>query len=83
MTARMFAQDPRLYADIVLADAERRQLLLEYLQQQQDFARMVADNDREGFVREFRQIAVFFGDYAERARRESAYLIDRLSERFA
>lgn len=83
MTARMFAQDPRLYADIVLADAERRQLLLEYLQRQQDFARMVADNDREGFVREFRQIAVFFGDYAERARRESAYLIDRLSERFA
>ena len=83
MTARMFAQDPHLYADIVLADPERRQLLLDYLRLQQDFARMVADNDRESFVREFRDVAAFFGDYADRARNESAYLIDRLSERFA
>ncbi len=83
MTARMFAQDARMYADIVLADAERRQLLQDYLALQQGFARMVADNDREAFVREFREIAAFFGDYAARARQESAYLVERLSERFA
>ncbi|MBU6404941.1 MAG: bifunctional chorismate mutase/prephenate dehydrogenase [Pseudomonadota bacterium] len=83
MTARMFAQDPQLYADIVLANAERRSLLLEFLEHHRALARIIEDNDREAFIMEFRHISMFFADFAERARRESGYLIYRLSERFA
>lgn len=83
MTARMFAQDPHLYADIVLANEERRGLLLEFLDHHRELARMIADNDRAGFIVEFRNISAFFADFAERARRESGYLIYRLSERFS
>ncbi len=83
MTARLFAQDPHLYADIVLADDERRALLLDFLEHHRKLARMIADNDRDGLVAEFRSISAFFADFAERARRESGYLIYRLSERFS
>ena len=83
MTARMFAQDPHLYADIVLANEERRGLLLQFLDHHRELARMISDNDREGFVAEFCNISTFFADFAERARRESGYLIYRLSERFS
>ena len=83
MTARMFAQDPHLYADIVLANEERRGLLLEFLGHHRELARMIAENDRDGFITEFRNISLFFADFAERARRESGYLIYRLSERFS
>lgn len=82
MTARLFAQDPHLYADIVLANEERRALLLDFLEHHRKLARMIADNDRDGLVAEFRSISAFFADFAERARRESGYLIYRLSERF-
>jgi chorismate mutase/prephenate dehydrogenase len=83
MTARLFAQDPHLYADIVLADDERRALLLDFLEHHRKLARMIADNDRDGLIAEFRSISGFFADFAERARRESGYLIYRLSERFS
>ena len=83
MTARMFAQDPHLYADIVLANEERRGLLLQFLDHHRKLARTIADNDRAGFIDEFRNISAFFADFAERARRESGYLIYRLSERFS
>ncbi len=83
MTARMFAQDPHLYADIVLANEERRGLLLEFLHHHRELARMIAENDRAGFIDEFRNISAFFADFAERARRESGYLIYRLSERYS
>ena len=83
MTARMFAQDPHLYADIVLANEERRGLLLQFLDHHRELARMIAENDRDGFIAEFRNISIFFADFAECARRESGYLIYRLSERFS
>jgi len=67
----------------VLANAERRSLLLEFLEHHRALARIIEDNDREAFIMEFRHISMFFADFAERARRESGYLIYRLSERFA
>ena len=83
MTGRIFAQNPELYADIVLADPRRRKMLLEFLDHHGRLADLVRDNDKAGFVEEFQRISDFFGDFAEQALTESSYLIHRLADRFA
>ncbi len=82
MTGRIFAQDAELYADIVFSNFERRTLLIEFLEHHEKLAELVKNNDRNGFIREFRNIAEFFGDFAEQALEESSYMINRLADRF-
>lgn len=83
MTGRIFAQDARLYAEIVFSNDERRALLLEFLDHHQSMAEMVRKGDKEAFIREFEGIAQFFGDFAPQALEESSYIINRLADRFA
>jgi chorismate mutase/prephenate dehydrogenase len=83
MTGRIFAQNPEMYADIVLADEHRRALLLELLDHHQRLAELVRNDDKAGFSTEFRRVAAFFGDFAPQALAESSYLIHRLADRFA
>lgn len=82
MTGRIFAQDAELYADIVFADAERRDLLLQFLEHHEQLAALVRDDDKAGFRREFAAIREYFGAFAAQARTESSYLIHRLADRF-
>jgi chorismate mutase/prephenate dehydrogenase len=83
MTGRIFAQSAELYADIVFANEERRQLLLNFIDHNQKLAEMVRDNHREGFIKEFEAVTDFFGRFATQALEESSYLINRLADRFA
>lgn len=83
MTGRIFAQSAELYADIVFANEERRDLLLSFFKHHQMLAELVEKNDREGFIREFEQVTDFFGSFASQALQESGYLINRLADRFA
>lgn len=82
MTGRIFAQDAELYADIVFSDAERRALLTEFFEHHEKLAALVRNNDRDGFIREFKRISAFFGTFAEQALEESGYMINRLADRF-
>lgn len=82
MVGRLFAQDPALYAEIVFATPERRELLRHYLDTVASNAAMIADGDREGFEAEFHQVAEWFGPFGEQAMRESSYLIEKMIERF-
>jgi chorismate mutase/prephenate dehydrogenase len=82
MTGRIFAQSAELYADIVFADDERRQLLLNFLDHNQKLAELVRANDRRGFTKEFEEVTDFFGSFATQALQESGYLIHRLADRF-
>ncbi len=83
MTGRIFAQDARLYADIVFSDNERRKLLKHFFDHHFLLTQLVETGDKEGFVNEFNAISTFFGDFAEQALQESGYLIHRLADRFA
>lgn len=82
MTGRIFAQDARLYADIVFSDEERLQLLRDFVQHHTELSEMIDKGDKEAFVREFEEASAFFGDFAGQALRESGYLINRLADRF-
>lgn len=83
MTGRIFAQDAELYADIVFANKERRDLLLAFFEHHKKLMEMVEKNDREGFIREFESVTDFFGKFATQALEESGYLINRLADRFS
>lgn len=83
MTGRIFAQSAELYADIVFANEERRQLLLRFIEHNDKLAEMVKKDDKEGFIREFEAVTDFFGSFATQALEESGYLINRLADRFA
>lgn len=83
MTGRIFAQSAELYADIVFADEERRQLLLRFFEHHEKLAELVKADDKEGFIREFESVTDFFGSFATQALQESGYLINRLADRFA
>ncbi len=83
MTGRIFAQDAELYADIVFANEERRELLMKFFEHHQKLAELVKANDRTGFIREFEGVTDFFGKFATQALNESGYLINRLADRFA
>jgi chorismate mutase/prephenate dehydrogenase len=82
MVGRLFAQDPRLYAEIIFATPERRATLERYVESLSANLRLLAEGDREGFVREFERVARWFGPFGEQAIRESSYLIEKLVERF-
>lgn len=82
MTGRIFAQDARLYADIVFSDAERIRLLTDFLAHHTQLSEMVRTGDKETFIREFEAATDFFGEFGTQALRESGYLINRLADRF-
>ena len=83
MTGRIFSQSAQLYADIVFANRERRDLLLAFFDHHRKLAALVEANDKAGFVREFEAVTDFFGSFATQALEESSYLINRLADRFS
>lgn len=83
MTGRIFAQSAELYADIVFANKERRDLLLSFFEHHKKLVEMVEKDDKEGFIKEFEAVTDFFGSFATQALEESSYLINRLADRFA
>ncbi len=82
MVGRLFAQDPWLYAEIVFATPERRELLKDFIQSLQQQLELVEGGDKEEFVARFRRVAEWFGPFAEQAMRESTFLVDKLVHRF-
>lgn len=82
MVGRLFAQDPSLYYDIIMASPQRRALLREYLVSMSEHLDMIEKGDKSLFLDEFTKIADWFGPFSDQAMRESTYLIDKLIERF-
>lgn len=83
MTGRIFAQDAELYADIVFANKERRDLLFAFFRHHSRLMEMVEKDDKKGFIKEFERVTDFFGKFASQALTESGYLINRLADRFS
>ena len=82
MVGRLFAQDPGLHADIILASPQRRALLKEFIESVGAARDLIDNADADRFCREFRQISEWFGPFCGQALRESTFLIDKLVERF-
>lgn len=82
MVGRLFAQDARLYAEIIFATPHCRRIIKAFIASVGDNLELLETADKERFCREFEKIASFFGCFSEQALRESTYVIDKLIERF-
>ena len=82
MIGRLFAQDPSLYAEIILATPERKQLLQDFINSLNAHKEMIESGDKESFCNQFKKVTEWFGPFCGQALRESNFLIDKLVERF-
>jgi chorismate mutase/prephenate dehydrogenase len=82
MIGRLFAQNPGLYAEIILADPRRRRLLQDFVTSVSRNMDMLRKGDKKALAREFRRTARYFRDFSATAMRESSYLIEKMTEHF-
>lgn len=75
MVGRLFAQDPELYADIIMASRDNLALIERYHDRFGEALALLRAGDRDGFVAAFRRIGEWFGPYAERFLGESRTLL--------
>jgi len=75
MVGRLFAQDPTLYADIILASDNNVAMIRRYAERFMQAADMLERNDKEGFIRSFEMVSDWFGDYSTQFLQESRNLL--------
>jgi prephenate dehydrogenase len=80
---RLFAQDPELYVDIMLATPERREALGRLARCFSRLAGLAASGDREGLLAEFAKVRESLGDEASRGLTESDRVIRAFSAMLA
>ncbi|QNV06357.1 bifunctional chorismate mutase/prephenate dehydrogenase [Shewanella algae] len=80
MVGRLFAQSPELYADIIFAQQESLGAISDYLDNYAGALAMLKAGDRDGFVRQFREVAEWFGDFAPQFRSESRSMLQSVND---
>ena len=80
MVGRLFAQDPKLYADIIMASARNVELIQSYLDSLQPEFALIAAGDKAAFLANFAQTRAYFGDYAAKFLRESGALLAKVQD---
>lgn len=81
MVGRLFAQDPALYADIILSSPDNLAMIRRYYE---GFGRSLAlleQGQRDAFVAAFNEVADYFGDHAGAFLRESKQLLAQANDR--
>lgn len=75
MVGRLFAQDPQLYADIIMSSKQNIELIKHYYHRFGDMVKLIEQGDKEQFINYFNQVTQWFGDYAQRFIKESQSLL--------
>ena len=76
MVGRLFAQDPRLYADIILANPRNTQIIRGYVESLAPELAMIEARDRDEFIRRFERVRRYFGDLAPAFMKESGRMLN-------
>lgn len=75
MVGRLFAQNAQLYADIIFSSDDAIDLLKRYIKTYEDAVTLLENNDKAGFMRIFKEVSDWFGDYAVSFQKESKRLL--------
>lgn len=81
MVGRLFAQDPELYADIILSSPQNLAMIRRYYQNFDEVLGLLEQGDRAGFIDAFSQVSGFFGEHADEFLRESRMLLAQANDR--
>lgn len=80
MVGRLFAQDPNLYADIILSSPANLAMVRRYHRRFGELLTELEQGNREAFVQQFSTVSDFFGDYADTFLKESRNLLAQAND---
>lgn len=80
MVGRLFAQSPDLYADIIFAQQDSQVAIGDYLDNYRNALDLLKSGDRDGFVRTFKEVAQWFGDFAPQFQHESRAMLQSVND---
>lgn len=80
MVGRLFAQDPQLYADIIMSSESNLALIKRYYQRFGEAIKLLEQGDKQAFIDIFRKVEHWFGDYAQRFMLESRTLLRQAND---
>ncbi|WP_417614563.1 bifunctional chorismate mutase/prephenate dehydrogenase [Oceanisphaera sp.] len=80
MVGRLFAQDPVLYADIILSSPRNLEMIRRYHTHFGELLTQLEQGKREAFVEQFATVSEFFGDYADIFLKESRNLLAQAND---
>lgn len=80
MVGRLFAQDPQLYADIIMASDQNVDLIAKYYQSFGHSVGLLKEKDKEEFISQFERISQWFGQDAKRFMQESNTLLQQAND---
>lgn len=75
MVGRLFAQDPRLYADIIMSSEANADIVRAYVESLAPELDIVLKRDRSAFIERFESARTYFGDWANTAMTESGRML--------
>ena len=76
MLGRLFSKDSTLFADIIMADADRTHIIKQYSELCRDEAIQVGQQNKALFIQQFNQVKAWLGDFAENARKNSDKILE-------
>lgn len=80
MVGRLFAQDPQLYADIIMSSDENIELIRRYYQLFGESIEMLERKDKAEFIQQFNKVSEWFGEDAHHFMKESQSLLQRAND---
>ncbi len=75
MVGRLFAQDPQLYADIIMSSESNLALIKRYHQRFGEAISLLEQSNKQAFISSFERVEQWFGDHAQRFLVESRSLL--------
>lgn len=75
MVGRLFAQNPELYADIIMSSQENIELIKRYHLRLGEMLNILENKDKSEFISQFNHVSEWFGEYTERFMTESRSLL--------
>ena len=80
MVGRLFAQDPQLYADIIMSSERNLALIKRYYKRFGEAIELLEQGDKQAFIDSFRKVEHWFGEYAQRFQSESRVLLRQAND---
>ena len=82
LLGRIFDQDAKLYADIIMADKERLDIISQYV----DFLKFWIDklraNKKDEFVQEFENVSKWMGDFTHKSQLDSDHFLTEINNSY-
>ena len=80
MVGRLFAQEPALYADIIMSQKNNLTMIKRYHKHFSDAIALLENNNREEFINRFKSVTNWMGDYSSLFLDESRVMLQQVHD---